>query len=741
MYKSVRIALMIACLTSALFSQVSGAPGVTGGAGGAVTGAGTAGQPAMYTGPAIIGSSPMYWDASQFPGSDNCAKTLAATSTPVNSNNSTVTFMWPFVSSSYTCAAAPVSPTLVETLFVGPGQMQMNGFSVVAGGQTEIEGTSLGYAANGGTVLQMQTSGFLPGTAANYGAGSYASPPAYAAGTTYNRGLAVSSVGINYVSVFPGNQSAHTPASSPTQWSLISSEPSPIMGVYQKGVGGGDVEATMFHRMSAFCQYTGGTNTATDGCVGYMNLWGQELTRTDRLKIKNPTITGFWLDGQTVADSGPYTDMIISWDNPNAVASQAASKVNGSDASTQQAAISTITVAGNIATVLLTSTPAFTVWRGELLDILNGAASYSNLLGSDIGETANTHGLWQVYSVQDATHFIVFVPSGMASCASSCGTALFYPTGITVSSPNSTTGANRGIDGVTINCSNCTSGVNYSNYPPLAIAMNGGTYPLSNIHTEGFRVGVCVGCFGVSNGEVIRNAFLTTNTHTSILISANYGSTGVTNLDLFNVGSTNVAGSPLTLDTIVDKINGNVITTTNNPIVHHYWLDASGVAYLEAGNCADMTKGWCQNAGSLNQYWCYYVAAVKVFCTGSPTAVTFQKNETTTADATFLVFTPPATAGNYRVCYGASVSAATAGVIGFTLSWTDSNGNAQANIALPLFQAGTAAPALTFTTSAISNYNACYNVDTNAGAAAITLKWVGGGVTTAKATGSLERLQ
>jgi len=121
--------------------------------------------------------------------------------------------------------------------------------------------------------------------------------------------------------------------------------------------------------------------------------------------------------------------------------------------------------------------------------------------------------------------------------------------------------------------------------------------------------------------------------------------------------------------------------------------------------------------------------------------VTSQKSETTTADANVLTVTPAAAVGTYRVNVVISVSAATSGVIGWTLSWTDSNGNAQSNIAQSLFQLGTASPALTFTTSAAGNYSGSTVIDVNNAAAGIIVKWVGGGTTTAKMSAVIERLQ
>lgn len=120
--------------------------------------------------------------------------------------------------------------------------------------------------------------------------------------------------------------------------------------------------------------------------------------------------------------------------------------------------------------------------------------------------------------------------------------------------------------------------------------------------------------------------------------------------------------------------------------------------------------------------------------------ITSQKNETTTADANVLTCTPASAAGTYRLNVVVSVSAATSGVIGWTATWTDSNGNAQTPTNLALTQTGTAAPALTFTTSAAGNYHGEAMVDVNNAGTAIVIKWTGGGTTTAKMTATIERI-
>ena len=86
------------------------------------------------------------------------------------------------------------------------------------------------------------------------------------------------------------------------------------------------------------------------------------------------------------------------------------------------------------------------------------------------------------------------------------------------------------------------------------------------------------------------------------------------------------------------------------------------------------------------------------------------------------------------------MASATSGVISLTVSYTDSNGNALSNNAMPLFQQGTAAPATTFTTSAASRYSGSYVIDVNNAQAKIIVKWVGGGTSSEKVTAIIEQL-
>ena len=552
-------------------------------------------------------ASPYILDATAtvFSGADPCANMLNAFLTVVNSNSSPVVEGGGFIGSTYNCANSFISPLGHGTVHLPPGGGLLN-MPIVIGGQTEIEGYSIGYSNAQGSLLTAQTSGWPAGAAANFGAGSFASPPAYAGGTTYNRGSGVASGGVNYYSVFYGNHSGHTPSSSPIYWTLLSSVPSPVVSVYQIATASSDVEADRVWRMGLFCQYTGSTNTPTDGCGGYWNQWGQEGTVLDRVKIQNATVFGLWLDGNAVADSGDYSNGVIGYNNPNSVANQAACKTNGSDTSSQSTAISSIAVSGNIATVTLSLAATYTLWAGSMVDIVGGSAAFSNIPATYTDETSTTHGYWTVYSVVDSSHFLMYVPTGTAACASSCGTANFYPIGINVASQNNTS-STRGIRNWTVNASACTSNTVTSAFPPLAIQLSGGDIPVNNVHTEGWRVGACIGCFSASNGEHISDFFPTTNTYTGLLIDGKFG---VTNFDARNIANPSVGGvTGANAYTIVDLVNSVRLTYANNPVVRHYWLDNSSNAYFDGGNCADIVSSsgtaYCRPAGGV---WVHYTS-------------------------------------------------------------------------------------------------------------------------------------
>lgn len=217
---------------------------------------------------------------------------------------------------------------------------------------------------------------------------------------------------------------------------------------------------------------------------------------------------------------------------------------------------------------------------------------------------------------------------------------------------------------------------------------------------------------GIAQLMVNNNNTLNNNQSVGIAAFASGTSTGSVPLTAASIGSS----------------NGDLFQTYTGGT-----LNASSLQYSGG------TKQWSiKNNGVVGT-----VASLATAGVGNTTirVSTLQKAETQAADASVATLTPPPTAGLYRVCYYADVSAATSATIGFTLTYRDSNANNVTAQALPLTQGGTAAPALTFTTSAISNYGGCLQISINNAQAAITLAWVGGGTSAAaKVSGTIEWL-
>ena len=121
-------------------------------------------------------------------------------------------------------------------------------------------------------------------------------------------------------------------------------------------------------------------------------------------------------------------------------------------------------------------------------------------------------------------------------------------------------------------------------------------------------------------------------------------------------------------------------------------------------------------------------------------ASTSQKSESA-ADTNVLTFTPPAAAGTYRIAFTMAVSAQNTATLGWTATWKDSNGAAQAPTNLSLFTSGTAAPALTVTAATNGNYYGTAIVDIDNSATNIVVKLTFTGTSfTAKASANIERL-
>lgn len=253
---------------------------------------------------------------------------------------------------------------------------------------------------------------------------------------------------------------------------------------------------------------------------------------------------------------------------------------------------------------------------------------------------------------------------------------------------------------------------------------------------------------GIGNlTQVIANATLTVFNQPAVGVSCAGGGCTAASTFTSRTGATPCgAGVPLTRPTA-----NTCIGTADSQGNFGFWAAAGAYQYCVAATslttqCYNVILGPPldgNNTFTGNNIFSNAITSTSGQVAGNPiplVAQILQKAETGSADANVLTFTPPAAAGTYRACMSINVASATSGVIGWTLSWTDSNGSSQSAIPISLFQQGVAAPALTFTVSSEVNFYSCWQFDVNNAAASIVFKWVGGGTTAAKVSATIERI-
>lgn len=205
-----------------------------------------------------------------------------------------------------------------------------------------------------------------------------------------------------------------------------------------------------------------------------------------------------------------------------------------------------------------------------------------------------------------------------------------------------------------------------------------------------------------------------------VAASGNISTTG----NLSVTGTSTFTGTPTFNGTPNISITNGTITTANNTIT----LTTSGNSFTIGSTVFTPVIGQYNGTATAGQGVSWIPA------------ITTQKNETA-ADTSVLSYTPAAAAGTYRVSFVMSLSAANTATLGWTMTWKDSNGNAQSPTNLSLLQEGTAAPALTFTTSSAGNYYATAVIDVDNSQTAIVVKTTFSGTSFAgKVTATIERL-
>ena len=112
--------------------------------------------------------------------------------------------------------------------------------------------------------------------------------------------------------------------------------------------------------------------------------------------------------------------------------------------------------------------------------------------------------------------------------------------------------------------------------------LSGGDPYVHNVHTEGFTTGFQLGDLSGTNSATLINIRPDNSTTNGVVISNQYQTSGglpgvlpTGNVNIFNLDAT--GGSPAVTDSLIDQINNNTLTVTNNGTVSSYVFGPSGV--------------------------------------------------------------------------------------------------------------------------------------------------------------------
>ena len=112
--------------------------------------------------------------------------------------------------------------------------------------------------------------------------------------------------------------------------------------------------------------------------------------------------------------------------------------------------------------------------------------------------------------------------------------------------------------------------------------LSGGDPYVHNVHTEGYTTGFQLGDLSGTNSATLTNIRPDNKTTNGVVISNQYQTSGglpgilpTENVNIFNLDAT--GGTPAVTDSLIDQINNNTLTVTNNGTVSSYVFGPSGV--------------------------------------------------------------------------------------------------------------------------------------------------------------------
>lgn len=276
---------------------------------------------------------------------------------------------------------------------------------------------------------------------------------------------------------------------------------------------------------------------------------------------------------------------------------------------------------------------------------------------------------------------------------------------------------------------------------------NAGSTATLTVGTHAVAVGDWIFVTGLTtatwlNGQTVKVTAVVANSTISFVdltthgTSATHADTGTIacNYFTFSLTHANITGSADS-GTALQQSTGLYTALLINPTETAVAPGAHRLIDMQVGGTSQATF---TDKGILSVYNAEATAGVG---TGYMRGSTTQKAETG-ADASVLSVTPASVAGLYRIAIVLSVSAASAATLGWTATWKDSNGNAQAPTNLSLSTPNSATLGLTVSAAANATYYGEWYVDVNNAGTAIVVKTTFSGTSIAyKASATIERMQ
>lgn len=297
------------------------------------------------------------------------------------------------------------------------------------------------------------------------------------------------------------------------------------------------------------------------GVMGDAVTAGQEMNEQDHVNLKDSALVQFDIGEGTnsVQNGGAFHDFY-------AIMNPAGSVYNPCPTAVTQTITSISNTTGNIATVVLSGapTPALQTFM------------QTNITGQSNGGTHGTvyNGLREIASVISSTSFTFKLNAGgLADSATGNGTVQTGPIGFRAfSAPN---GGGRDFVNGTIVAAGCNA--SFTN-PLIAMSFSGGPWEAHNIHAEDALYGAAIGIDGNTRDIRLSHFSPVTNVVNGVLISNQWATS---NIDIDMLVTTQGGGTPNTTS-LIDLINSNTLTPTNNGHLGHYWLDSAAYPWTTA---------------------------------------------------------------------------------------------------------------------------------------------------------------